>query len=83
MPLYEHVFARVEDEHPAGRRTDHPDDRHRRNGGRQGRQDRELGCCSLTYRMKKNRKAHFLLMNIDALSAAVSEMERQVGSART
>ena len=27
--------------------------------------------------MKKNRKAHFVLMNIDAPSAAVTEIERQ------
>jgi small subunit ribosomal protein S6 len=35
------------------------------------------GVRSLTYRMNKNRKAHFVLMNIDAPSAAVSEIERQ------
>ena len=35
------------------------------------------GVRSLTYRMNKNRKAHFVLMNIDASSAAVSEIERQ------
>ena len=35
------------------------------------------GVRSLTYRMNKNRKAHFVLMNIDAPSAAVSEVERQ------
>jgi small subunit ribosomal protein S6 len=33
---------------------------------------------SLAYRIKKNRKAHFTLMNIDAPSAAVVEMERQM-----
>src|SRR6202030_3179428 len=35
------------------------------------------GVRSLTYRMNKNRKAHFVLLNIDAPSAAVSEIERQ------
>ena len=35
------------------------------------------GVRSLTYRMNKNRKAHFVLMNIDAPSAAVNEIERQ------
>ena len=34
---------------------------------------------SLAYRVKKNRKAHFTLFNIDAPSAAVVEMERQMG----
>ena len=32
---------------------------------------------SLTYRMNKNRKAHFVLLNIEAPSAAVAEIERQ------
>ena len=36
------------------------------------------GVKSLAYRIKKNRKAHFTLMNIDAPSAAVTEMERQM-----
>jgi len=33
---------------------------------------------TLTYRIKKNRKAHFCLFNIDAPHAAVAEMERQM-----
>ena len=37
------------------------------------------GVKSLAYRINKNRKAHFTLMNIDAPSAAVAEMERQMG----
>src|SRR6202012_3178938 len=35
------------------------------------------GVRSLTYRMNKNRKAHFVLLNIDAPSAAITEIERQ------
>ena len=35
------------------------------------------GLRSLTYRMNKNRKAHFVLLNIDAPSAAIAEIERQ------
>src|SRR5438067_6186702 len=35
------------------------------------------GVRSLTYRMNKNRKAHFVLLNIDGPSAAISEVERQ------
>ncbi len=34
---------------------------------------------SLAYRIKKNRKAHFSLLNIDAPPAALTEMERQMG----
>jgi small subunit ribosomal protein S6 len=37
------------------------------------------GVKSLAYRVKKNRKAHFTLMNIDAPPAAITEMERQMG----
>jgi small subunit ribosomal protein S6 len=32
---------------------------------------------SLTYRINKNRKAHFTLVNINAPAAAVAEVERQ------
>jgi small subunit ribosomal protein S6 len=35
------------------------------------------GVRSLTYRMNKNRKAHFVLLNIDGPSAAIAEVERQ------
>jgi small subunit ribosomal protein S6 len=34
------------------------------------------GVKSLSYRLRKNRKAHFTLMNIDAPSAAINEIER-------
>jgi len=36
------------------------------------------GLKSLAYRVKKNRKAHYSLMNIDAPAPALSEMERQM-----
>ncbi len=36
------------------------------------------GLKTLTYRIKKNRKGHYVLLNIDAPSAAVLEMERQM-----
>ena len=36
------------------------------------------GLKSLTYRIKKNRKGHYVLLNIDAPPAAVHEMERQM-----
>ncbi len=35
------------------------------------------GVKSLAYRIKKNRKAHFTLLNIEAPPAAIAEMERQ------
>jgi small subunit ribosomal protein S6 len=35
------------------------------------------GVKSLSYRLRKNRKAHFTLMNVEAPAAALSEIERQ------
>ena len=36
------------------------------------------GLRNLTYRIKKNRKAHYSLLAIDAPAPAVKEMERQI-----
>jgi small subunit ribosomal protein S6 len=36
------------------------------------------GLKSLSYRVRKNRKGHYVLMNIDAPAAAVIEMERNM-----
>jgi small subunit ribosomal protein S6 len=36
------------------------------------------GLKSLAYRIKKNRKAHYTMMNIDGPAEAVHEMERQM-----
>ncbi len=36
------------------------------------------GVKSLAYRIKKNRKAHMSLFNVDAPPAAITEMERQM-----
>lgn len=35
------------------------------------------GLKNLAYKIKKNRKGHYVLLNIDAPHAAVAEMERQ------
>ncbi|MEN9932502.1 MAG: ribosomal protein [Pseudomonadota bacterium] len=37
------------------------------------------GLRTLAYRIAKNRKAHYVMLNIDAPATAVAEMERQVG----
>jgi len=39
----------------------------------------QWGLRNLTYRIKKNRKAHYVFMNLDTPSAAVKEMERLMG----
>ena len=47
------------------------------NGGKVTK-DEYWGLKSLAYKIKKNRKAHYSLLNIDAPSAAISEMERNM-----
>ena len=37
------------------------------------------GLKSLAYRIKKHRKGHYIMFNLDAPSAAVKEMERNMG----
>ncbi len=37
------------------------------------------GLRSLAYRIKKNRKGHYMLLGIEAPPASVNEMERQLG----
>jgi small subunit ribosomal protein S6 len=37
----------------------------------------QWGVKSLAYRLRKNRKAHFTLMNLDAPPAVINEIERQ------
>jgi small subunit ribosomal protein S6 len=37
------------------------------------------GLRSLSYRIKKNRKGHYMLLGLDAPAASINEMERQLG----
>ncbi len=47
------------------------------NGGNVSKRE-NWGLKSLAFRIKKNRKGHYLLLNIDAPAAAINEMERQM-----
>ena len=47
------------------------------NGG-QVTKTEHWGLKTLAYRMNKNRKGHYVLINIDATPAAVAEMERNM-----
>ena len=47
-------------------------------GGGKVTKNEYWGLKSLSYRIKKNRKAHYTLLNIDAAPQAVAEMERQM-----
>ena len=79
MALYEHIFLARQD--LSGAQVDELVQNYKslleENGGKVGRIE-NWGLKTLTYRMKKNRKAHYALMDIDAPSAAVHEMERQM-----
>jgi small subunit ribosomal protein S6 len=79
MALYEHVFLARQDVTP--QQVDGLVEAYKgvieANGGKVGRVE-NWGLKSLTYRIKKNRKAHYVLMDITAPAAAVLEMERQM-----
>jgi small subunit ribosomal protein S6 len=79
MALYEHVFLARQD--VSAQQVDGLIQTYRQileeNGGTLGKTE-YWGLKGLTYRIKKNRKAHFALMNIDAPHEAVAEMERQM-----
>ena len=80
MPLYEHVFLARQD--VSGQRVDELVEQFKgvidAGGGSVGKTE-YWGLKSLPFRIKKNRKAHYSLMNIDAPHDAVAEMERQMG----
>ncbi len=46
------------------------------NGGTAAKTE-NWGLRSLAYKIKKNRKAHYVLFNLDGPAAAVNELERQ------
>ena len=80
MPLYEHVFLARQD--VSSQQVEGLQETFRslieENGGSVAKTE-YWGLKSLAYRIKKNRKAHYTLMNIDAPHEAVAEMERQMG----
>jgi small subunit ribosomal protein S6 len=79
MALYEHVFLARQD--VSAQQVDQLVEQFKgvieAGGGSVGRVE-NWGLKSLTYRMNKNRKAHYALMDIDAPADAVKEMERQM-----
>ncbi|MGV2981714.1 30S ribosomal protein S6 [Camelimonas sp. ID_303_24] len=80
MPLYEHIFLARQDISAA--QVEALVEQYKgviEAAGGAVRKVEPWGVKSLAYRIKKNRKAHFTLMNIDAPHAAVAEMERQMG----
>jgi small subunit ribosomal protein S6 len=78
MPLYEHVFLARQDlaqaqvdalaENATKIITD--------NGGKVAKTE-TWGLRSLAYRIAKNRKAHYVALDLDAPAPAIAELERQ------
>jgi small subunit ribosomal protein S6 len=79
MPHYEHIFMVRQDASTAqvDELTEHYKSVIQDNGGSLGKVE-YWGVKSLAYRIRKNRKAHYTLMNITAPPAALAEMERQM-----
>jgi small subunit ribosomal protein S6 len=78
MALYEHVFLARQDltQQQVDDLVQHYKGVVEANGGKVGRVE-NWGLKSLTYRIKKNRKAYYTLMDLDAPAKALNEMERQ------
>jgi small subunit ribosomal protein S6 len=78
MPLYEHVFLARQD--ASAQQVEELSTQLKgvieQNGGKVTKTE-SWGIRSLTYRMNKNRKAHFTMFNVDAPAAAIAEVERQ------
>ena len=78
MPLYEHVYLARQDvsaqqvEELTAQFTGVIEQL----GGKVAKME-YWGIKSLSFRINKNRKAHFTLMNVDAPAAALTEIERQ------
>jgi small subunit ribosomal protein S6 len=78
MPLYEHVFLARQDlsqaqvDALAATATEIVE-------AHQGKvtKTETWGLKNLAYKIKRNRKAHFVLLNIDAPAGTVAELERQ------
>jgi small subunit ribosomal protein S6 len=80
MPLYEHVFLARQDlaqaqvvalaDNATKLITDH--------GGKVVKTE-TWGLRGLAYRIAKNRKAHYVMLDIDAPAPALAELERQTG----
>jgi small subunit ribosomal protein S6 len=79
MPHYEHIFMVRQDASNATveELTEHYKSVIAANEGSIGKVE-YWGVKSLAYRIRKNRKAHYTLMNITAPPAALAEMERQM-----
>lgn len=78
VPLYEHVFLARQDlsqsqvDALAATATEIVES----NGGKVTKTE-TWGLKSLAYKIKRNRKAHFVLLNVEAPAGVIAELERQ------
>jgi len=78
MPLYEHVFLARQD--VTAQQVEEMITQYKaviEAGNGSVPKQEYWGVKSLTYRIRKNRKAHYVLLNVEAPSAALNEVERQ------
>jgi small subunit ribosomal protein S6 len=80
MALYEHVFLARQDlaQAQVDAMTENATKILTDNGGKVVKTE-NWGLRSLAYRIAKNRKAHYVMLDVDAPPAAVAELERQTG----
>ena len=80
MPLYEHVYLARQDISQAQVEalTKEYTQVLEEAGGKVGKTE-YWGVKTIAFKIKKNRKAHYSLLNIDAPPAAIAEMERRMG----
>lgn len=79
MPLYEHVFMARQD--VTSQQVESMVEQYKaviEAGGGALDKTEMWGVKALAYRIKKNRKAHFAMLGINAPAPAVAEMERQM-----
>jgi len=79
MPFYENVFIARQDisATQADTLAETYSNVIAENGGKVTKRE-NWGLRNIAYRIKKNRKGHYVLLNIDGPPAAVQEMERQM-----
>jgi small subunit ribosomal protein S6 len=78
MPLYEHVFLSRQD--ASTQQVEELTAQFKgvieQMGGKVTKVE-QWGVKTLSYRLRKNRKAHFTMLNVDGPAAAINEIERQ------
>ena len=79
MPLYEHVYLARQDitTQQVEAITQSIEELIKKEGGKVDKIE-YWGLRQLAYKIKKNRKAHYTLMNINAPVNALNEVERQI-----